>query len=264
MANHYARLAVPVLAAQLRLNAAFELKELSQSTFGYFLDSLAPHTVTATLALAPLAGRFLATLDPTLALVVIDLLLGGRGLPMPPRNLTDIEFSLLRRFLSRLLGQLPEAISEEGEFRVELEGLESNPLFAQILGPTDTVATVRFELRLEHAAGDFCLTLPHELLEPILPRIADRAHSEPHPSEAWDLSAVPLTLAACLGTVELPLRQFLALEPGDILTLNTRLNRPIELQANGRPLFLGRVGTVGRELVFEIQNRFVKGETLGG
>jgi flagellar motor switch protein FliM len=262
--NHYARLAVPVLTAQLRLNASFELREIGQSTYGYFLDSLPPHTVTAILTLGPLAGRFLAMLDPTIALVAIDLLMGGRGVPIAPRALTDIELSLLKRFLSRLAGEFGDAIAEQGEFQVSLETIEANALFAQILAPTETIASLRFTLRVEHASGDFTLVLPHDLVEPLLPRLIDRARPGSRTSDLWDLGDVPLELSAVLGSVEMTLAQFLALEVGDILMLPSRTGRPLELRVAGQRTFVGHVGTVGRELVFEIADRIAKGEWVDG
>jgi flagellar motor switch protein FliM len=263
VANHYSRLAVPILAGQLRSNAAFEVRELGQSTFGYLLDSLPPHTITVTCSLRPLTGRLLATLDPTLALVMLDLLMGGRGVPMTPRPLTDIELSLLRRFFEHLLGEFGSAISEQGEFRLVPEGIESNPLFAQIMAPTDTVAWMRFQLKVEGVNGDLNILLPHALVEPLLPHLVDRTRAaEAGAGERWHLGGVPVTLAAVLGTVRLSLQEFLALEVGDVVTLGTRVGRPLELWVENQRTFLGRVGTIGREVVFEVTDRIVKGDAV--
>ena len=71
---------------------------------------------------------------------MIDHLLGGPGAAQQPdRPLTDIEQALLRHLLSRMLRELSYALEPLGPLGPELQGLESNPGFAQAAAPTDPV-----------------------------------------------------------------------------------------------------------------------------
>ena len=83
---------------------------------------------------------------PTL-LEVVDHLLGGPGAEQQPdRPLTDIEQSLLRHLLTRMLRELSYALEPLGRVTPELASLESNPSFVQAAAPTDPVVVARMEL----------------------------------------------------------------------------------------------------------------------
>lgn len=61
------------------------------------------------------------------------------------------------------------------------------------------------------------------------------------------LMNVPITLRAVLGEARLPMARFLALGPGDLVTLERLVGEPIELTVNDSPIARGEIVMLDEE-----------------
>ena len=92
---------------------------------------------------------------------IIDRLLGGPGwYPQKLRDLTDIERTLMQRFMARMLNSYRESWNYLLTLSLKIEALDSNPQFIPRIIPLDQiVAFVTCELKVGDMTGvmNFCL-----------------------------------------------------------------------------------------------------------
>lgn len=257
--GHFARLATTYFVGQLRTTVSINVTAVAQESFSEFLDSVQVPSTVLVASATPLKGKFAAVVDPNLTFSMIDHLFGGAGGNINKgRALTEIEQKVMERVFAGLLDNFGEALRGVVTITTKLEGIESNPLFAQIVSPAEMTATVTMEIGLGQNTGNMRFCLPFVLLEEVLPRLTLYQQLNPGQVEArgdpasWHLEEVPVHLTAILGATHLTLRQLLQLSPGDVVPLDTRLDRDLSLRVGGRLKFRGRPGRVGKTLAFRI------------
>lgn len=257
--GHFARLATTYFVGQFRTTISINVTAVAQEAFSEFLDSVQVPATVLVASAAPMKGKFTAVIDSSLTFSMIDHLFGGTGGNLNKgRALTEIEMKVMERVFAGLLGYLGEALLGVVNVNAHLEGIESNPLFAQIVSPTEMTATVTLEVSLGQSNGNMRFCLPFVLLEEVLPRLTLYQQLNPGQVEvggdpsAWSLDEVPVHLTAILGVAHLTLRQLLKLEPGDVIPLDNRLDRDLPLQVGGHRKFRGRPGRVGKTLALRI------------
>jgi flagellar motor switch protein FliM len=255
--GHFARLSTTYFVSQLRTSVQLTVEEVQQATFGEFFAGLSGPLTVVVGALEPLAGKFLMVLDLTLTYALLDHLLGGAGQSRwaEARPPTEIEVGVLGRLLGGCLATLREAFAQVAEVQPRLLALESNPLFAQIVAPTEMATAVGLRVQLGSLTGQLSFCLPYVLLESMLPALSLYQSYRPtaeSASSTWPLAEVPVTLVASLGTSRIRVRELLNLEVGDVVLLGTRVGHLLELLVEDRPKFQGEVGVRGRQLAFRV------------
>ncbi len=121
------------------------------------------------MSLEPLQGKALMSLDLSTLMVMIDHLLGGSGVDeQPERQLTDIEQTLVRHLLGRVLRELAYALEPIAVTRPQLLTLESNAQFVQAAAATDPVIVARMQLAVGERISTMDLCMPYAMLQPAL------------------------------------------------------------------------------------------------
>jgi flagellar motor switch protein FliM len=257
-----ARTLTTSLSAQLRATARVEAASAEQQTYQEFLRGASDPGILAAFSAEPLPGSALLELDPVIAFAMLDRLLGGSGDGgVMARPVTDIELTVVQRVLTTVLDNWRDAWLNVATLRPRLLGVETNPLFVQLLGPADIVLTVTLVCGLGRQEGRLRLCLPYTMLEPLIRRLAARqwaaAAAEAPGSRREEirrqLGEAPLPVAVQIGTLRLTLGQIVALRPGDLLPLGVPAGSPAaRLLVRGVPKFRVRVGRRGRHLAVQI------------
>ena len=126
------------------------------------------------------------------------------------------------------------------------------PLCAERRGPTTAwipasapPAVAYFDIRVR---APVALTLGVAIL---------RALPEPGPGTTIPpaaLAGIPIEVRAILGTGTLAARDVLALTPGDVLTLSTKVGSPGVLNVGAKTIAVGTCGLAGSRLAFRVSN----------
>jgi flagellar motor switch protein FliM len=156
-----------VLTTSLRAVSSLSLTQVEELSYDEYLTGMPEGAVCAVLSMDPLPGKALLTLDQTTLLTMIDHLLGGPGAEkQPDRPLTDIEQSLVRHLLGRLLRELAYALEPITTTTPNIIGLESNVQFIQAAAATDPVIAARMEITVgaRTSVADVCF--PYAMLSP--------------------------------------------------------------------------------------------------
>ncbi len=256
-----ARTLTTQLSAQLRATIRVEDARAEQRTYQEFVRESLDPSILAAFSAEPLKGTALLELQPVIAFPMIDRLLGGSGDASPPgRPVTEIELGVIQRVLQLVLDAWRDCWNHVTPLRPRVLGVETNPLFTQVVGPTEIVLAVDLVCGLGRQEGHIRLCFPHTMLEPLLQRLAARqwvgsATESPGARQTQlrqALADVSVPVAVQLATIRLPLRSILGLSPGEVLPLRLPVGAPAQVQVQGRPKFLGRVGRQGHHLAVQI------------
>lgn len=250
------------LTANTRTVVQCTLMQLEQKRFKEYIDERPEPAVLHLVSMDPLPGRAIVEIEFDLAYLIVDRLLGGPGRPMPAgRAVTEIEISLMRTVVSTLLYSVREIWSGIIEVRPRLEDTTLNPSLVQIALPTDVVVLIVFEVRLLNAAGTISLCIPHNVIEPIIPHLSAEVwlsqrktgNEEQAATLTQHLQGVRVPVSVCLGEARIRVADLLALEVGDVLTLDTLVSKPLPVKVGARPKFTGVPGTLRKHLAVRIE-----------
>jgi flagellar motor switch protein FliM len=216
-------------------------------------DYLAAITTPASLDICrikPLPGNALFVFDTTLVFLMVDTYFGGPGRNVEregDRGLTPTEVRFVQLVLRQAAIDLVQAWTPVSQVDVELVKHESNPLFASVAAPTDTVLVNRFNIELPSGSGTLDLVMPAAMIEPIREVLTAGIVARSGRDEAWGptLSAhvreAAIEVRAVLTEVDISIGELQKLKPGDVLPIDAP--REVRLYAGETPIYRGKFGT---------------------
>jgi len=258
----YGRLWSSTLSGVLRNYVSISVSSVDQVTYQEFMQSIPNPTITATFTLAPLEGKAMIEFSPTIGFPIIDRLLGGAGQSnLQARELTEIEAHVLSNLIDEGMVFLKEAWASMIDLNPELGDIESNPLFVQIVPPSDMILLITLEARIGNFSGIMNIVYPYILLEPILSLLSAQtlyavgqrgATEESRERTKRVLNKVDLHVSVELGTTHCTLREILALEENDIVILNRRTADDLDVRVGNIPKFKCTPGLHGNQRAAQI------------
>lgn len=261
----YARYLSTTLSAQLRTIVRVTLNDVQQRIYDEYLSTLKSPAVMFLFTPQPLGGQAVLEFSPYIMFVIIDRLMGGPGkVRGKVRELTEIEENLTRSMMIRAMDDLTAAWEPVVKLTPVIDRHESNPTFAQIVSPNDTVVLIAFEVRVGESTGSMSICIPHSTLQPVLQRLSTQhwyQKSGKVPQEraagavAASLERVSVPLRAVLGNATISIREMLELEVGDILRLNERTEGLLTVVVGDTPKFRGIPGLRGKNLAVQVVKR---------
>jgi flagellar motor switch protein FliM len=241
----FARNLAHSLGVWLRGRFQVNLVSAEQMPFSEFVVRIPDLAYISSVRLEPLGALSVLQLDLSLAPPIIDLLLGGHGKPGAPRELTDIEESILTSVVDVICRELSTAWQPVGlNFSFDRRQMQSQ--LGRVMPVTEKTLCLSFEIRLPDASGVLNLAVPAVVSNTILRRlVGERGRSRAHPREIRDslrerAARIRVGAALQLPPVRIPARDLEHLQPGDLVRLGLASNVPAQLWVMGMPLFAGR------------------------
>jgi flagellar motor switch protein FliM len=268
----FGRLWSSTLSGVLRNYVSISVSSVDQVTYQEFMQSIPNPTITATFAVSPLEGKALIEFSHTIGFPIIDRMLGGSGLSnIQARELTEIESQVLSNLIDEGMVFLKEAWSSMIDLNPELSDIESNPLFVQIVPPSDMILLITLEARIGNISGIMNLVYPYVLLEPILSLLSAQtlyavgqrgATDETRERTTTILHKVDIPLVVELGTAQCTMRELIELEPGDLILLDTKTNQDLKIKVGKIDKFRCTPGLVGKQRAAQITEILADVETV--
>ncbi len=263
MHETFARLTTTSLSAQLRSLVHVHVASVDQLTYEEFIRSIPTPTTLAVINMDPLKGNSVLEIDPAITFSIIDRLFGGTGQGAKvSRDLTDIEQSVMEGIIVRILANMREAWTQVIDLRPRLGQIETNPQFAQIVPPTEMFVLVTLETKVGEEEGMMNLCIPYLTIEPIISKLSSqfwfssvrRSSTTQYLGTLKEkLSDVDMDVVAEIGTINLPIRDVLALRIGDVVNLSTvRVGDPLTLSVGNKKKFLCQPGVVGKKMAVQV------------
>lgn len=261
VAEQFSRNATVSLTSLLRANVVVDFQGVALRTCGEYRATLPRVTCLAALTMRPLNGHMLVNLDPSLCFVVLKKLMGGRPDGEEKiRPFTEIERGIFQYFIGRILDLLRIAAGKLVELHPELVALENNPDYITGVPSGETLAVLRFRLRLEAVEGALDLAFPLSAFTPVRDvfdpeecrELRSPQEMQHDRRQIMDLvQGTSSELVVQLGELSLGLDQVLSLREGDLLHLPQTVDSPLTVFIEDQPVFLAEAGRLN-------QNRAVK------
>jgi flagellar motor switch protein FliM len=261
--ENFARLTAGRLTARLRTSVHLQLADSEQIVFDEYIGALQLPTQLIVLRADGLAGPFLVNLDLGLAFAFVDRTLGGPGrISQERREPTAIESELIARIIDDIIPAFAEAWAHLQTVEPHVEELALGPSLLRVAAPTQVVAVLTLEVRIAGQNGSLTICYPHQSLEPLMSRLSASAwYAQPDRGReigaqrddleaSLDLVEVPIT--AYLGSVELPVEVLAGIEPGDVIRLDDRADRPIVVSFADRVRAWAVPGRSGDRLALQL------------
>ncbi|MCR4425777.1 MAG: flagellar motor switch protein FliM [Firmicutes bacterium] len=258
----FARYLSTALSGHLRTAVKVSLTDVQQRIYDEYLSALKSPAVLYIFSAEPLDGKAIIELNPYIVFVMIDRLMGGQGRARGRvRELTEIEETLVRTMMTRAMRNLKDAWETMVSLTPHIDQYESNPQFAQIVSPNDTVCLMTFEVKVGEASGSMSMCIPHSTLQPVLLKLSaqqwyQKARKITSPKSTSTIAAglerVRVPVTARLGTAEVTVREALDLDIGDVIMLNERAGQEITVIVGNTPKFRAIPGLVSRRIAVQV------------
>jgi len=260
--DSFARLFGTHLSTNLRTLVDVNLLSIDQVTFSEYTMSLTVPSALYTLRLKGLEGKGILEISPQFLLFIVDRLLGGFGQTgFEPREITVVEQNVVMRIITAIMSMLNEVWSQVHELGAVYEGFESDPQFVQIARGSESLAIIFFEIRVKGATYTMNFGIPYYALEPILSKLSAQSMLALVARREKDgdgslirerILASRLQIRALLAETTVSVRDFIDLQPDDIVQFDKRISEPMPIMVGDRPKFIGSPGQLGRRRAVKI------------
>ncbi|MGE5559980.1 MAG: flagellar motor switch protein FliM [Chloroflexota bacterium] len=267
--DNFSRLLTTYFSTLFRTMIQLGVASVDELTYGEFMRSMPSPGVIAVLDLEPLKGSGILEISPSIAFPMIDRLFGGSGQPLDkPRALSEIEQTVMERVINGFLANLREAWKNIIELKPQLDAIETNPLFSQIVAPNEIVVTIVFRAKIGDYAGAMNLCIPYIVIEPILSRLtahnwfaASQRETTPEVREAVSrkVGATEMAMVVELGATEVTLGEMLELKVGDVIRLDNRIDEELNVRVGPKIKYRARPGKVGKHLAVQLSSVVTEG-----
>lgn len=246
----------------MRRSADISVNGIQMIKFSEYIRSLFVPTSLNMVKIKPLRGTALFTLEAKLVFILVDNFFGGDGrfhAKIEGREFTPTERRVIQLLLQQAFIDLKEAWSPVMKVEFEYVDSEVNPAMATIVSPSEVVCVCSFNIELDGGGGNFHITMPYSMLEPIRDKLDAGVQSDRDDiDERWtdalreEILTAQVELSSNLVETEVSLRDVMAFKEGDIIPIDLPEN--VVLSAQNMPCFRTKFGASGGHLALKIES----------
>ncbi len=237
--EHYGRLISTNLPVYLRKNVQVSVASSETVTFNEFSNALSNPVILGIVNFEPLNGNIIMDLATNIAYAMIDRMLGGTGATLEKmRDFSEIEMTIVQRILIMMVNLLHEPWKNVVDISPILQRVETNPQFAQIIAPNEMIAIVTLNIKIGDVEGFMNICLPFITLEDVMDKLntkywfstmqelRDENYQEYIESM---IRRVDIPVRAVLGTTTISVSDFMNLQVGDCIRLDTKIESDMDI-----------------------------------
>ena len=257
----FCRTASTRLSAELRAPLELEVINSSQLTWANAHAQVVSGSIDAIAAIQPAGTRLVMSAEPGLVLAAIELLLGGAEITeQRERRLSDIDMALAGHFFERMLAQLSVIWTDMVGLELAVAQLETHLETAQMVSVSEPTLTFTMEARFNGVSSTVVMLLPWSAIAPVADRFAARDDAPDRGEEEIRrvrraVGGVDMTVREEVASIELPIEEVLALQPGDILRLGAPADAGVTLYADKVPVHRAKPGRSGSRRAVQVTDR---------
>ena len=260
--DSFARIVSNYLSGQLRKHVKIEIQTVEQITYEEFIHSIPNPTVLTIFSMPPLQGNILLEMNPEFSYQILDILLGGEGRRQSKlKDFSEIDKNILSSITSEMINSMKLAWEGIIDVKPQFEVLETNPGASQTLAPNEAVALLSFSVELGKSTTYMNLCIPYLSVEKIVDKLIVQYWFKNDDSEVdtdarkklmAGIEPAKVNIHVQLGETEITLDDFLKLVKGDVLILDSQYSNPVKVFVEDEECFIGKPGTIGKNLGVEI------------
>ncbi|MBR4341142.1 MAG: flagellar motor switch protein FliM [Lachnospiraceae bacterium] len=251
--EHYSRLLSTSLPAYLRKNVQVELVNAEATIYQEFTNSLSNPVLLGIIDFSPLTGNIIIEMAEKIGYTIVDRMLGGLGTPLEKsREFSEIELAIIERIMIVCVNLLAEPWTNVVKLEARLQRIETNSQFAQIISPSEMSAIITMNMRIGNVEGMINVCMPYDVLEPVIDKLntkywystvrgVDKNVDRELIEVAIARARVPVK--AELGRSTISVKDFVNIQKGDIIKLNTKVNDELGVYVGNMKKFFALPGT---------------------
>ena len=253
--EHYGRLLSTNLPVYLRKSVQVEVMNSEAVTYLEFSNALSNPVLLGLVNVAPLKGTIMIEMAENLGYAIIDRMLGGMGVPLDKtREFSEIELLILERIFNVCVDLLREPWSNVCEINPRLERIETNSQYVQVISPTEMIALVTINIKIGDVEGLMNVCLPYLTLETVMDKLNAKfwysnlqEKDEQEYSDTIEalISRAPMPIKAVLGKSSISVDDFVNLQLGDIIRLDTKVDQDLNIYVGNIKKFTALPGATG-------------------
>ena len=237
--EHYGRLISTNLPVYLRKNVQVTVASSETVTFNEFSNALSNPVILGIVNFEPLNGNIIMDLATNIAYAMIDRMLGGTGQALDKaRDFSEIEMTIVQRILVMMVSLLREPWKNVLDVSPVLQRVETNPQFAQIIAPNEMIAIITLNIKIGDVEGFMNICLPFITLEDVMDKLNTKywfSTMQENRDENFEdyiesmIRRVDIPIRAILGKTVISVNDFMNLQVGDCLRLDTKVDNDMDI-----------------------------------
>lgn len=253
----------------MRRTAEVSINGVQMIKFGEYVHTLFVPTSLNMVRFRPLKGTGLITMEARLVFILVDNFFGGDGryhAKIEGREFTPTERRIIQMLLKLIFEDYKEAWAPVMDVSFEYLDSEVNPAMANIVSPTEVVVISSFHIELDGGGGDFHVTLPYSMLEPIRELLDAGVQSDKEDTDLrWskalrdEIMDVKVDLSTKMLDVDLTLRDIMELKAGDIIPVE--IPEHITVLIEDLPTFRAKLGRSRDNVALKIIEKIKRPES---
>lgn len=253
--EHYGRLLSTNLPGYLRKNIQVEVVNSEAVTYSEFTNALSNPVILGVVNFTPLTGNIILELASNLGYAMVDRMLGGFGRPLDKvRDFSEIELTVIERIMTICTNLLREPWHNVLDVEPRLDRIETNSQFAQVISPSEMIAIVTLNIKIGDIEGLMNVCLPFITLEDVMDKLNTKywfstmqRNDEDSYEEAIQslIERVDVPIRTVLGTSSVAVNDFVNLQVGDIIKLDTKVDEELDVFVGNIKKFTALPGSSG-------------------
>lgn len=251
--EYYGRLLSTSLPVYLRKNVQVSVASSETVIFSEFSNALSNPVILGIVNFQPLSGTILIELAAQLGFAMIDRMLGGAGDPLEKnRDYTEIEMTIIEKMMVVCMQLMREPWRNVVDINPMMERIETNSQFAQIIAPNDMIAIITLNVKIGEVEGFMNICLPFFTLESVMDKLNTKfwyANMQEQNEEDFEeyigalIKRVDVPVKAVLGKTNISVTDFVNLQVGDIIRLDTEVEQDLKVYVGNIKKFTALPGT---------------------
>ncbi|WP_245861889.1 flagellar motor switch protein FliM [Sanguibacter antarcticus] len=251
------------LTSRLRVMVGATLDGVEMISYDEYVRRLPTHTTMVLCSVEQTRATAVLQIPSDTSLLWIDYVLGGPGLAREeaPRELTEIETTLITDMLSSALADLRYAFAAVVPLDVRVRSIQYNPQFVQAVPASEAVLVATFTLLMGENSTTTTLMLPADVL--LAPMRAGegadtrsaaelQSHATARATVLRTVQTVPVDVSVRMTPLTIHPRDVIHLAVGEVILLNHPVSRPLEVVVDDRVMARGVAGNNGRQLACKV------------
>lgn len=247
----------------MRRSAEVSINGIQMIKFGEYIHTLFVPTSLNMVRFRPLKGTGLITMEARLVFILVDNFFGGDGryhAKIEGREFTPTERRIIQMLLKLIFEDYKEAWAPVMDVSFEYLDSEVNPAMANIVSPTEVVVISSFHIELDGGGGDFHVSLPYSMLEPIRELLDAGVQSDKEDTDLrWskalrdEILDVKVELSTHMMDLTLSLQKIMDMKAGDIIPID--MPEHITVMIEELPTFRAKLGRSRDNLALKITDK---------
>lgn len=267
--EHYGRLLSTNLPAYLRKTVQVEVVNSEAVTFSEFTNALSNPVLLGIVDFSPLEGNIILEMSNNLGYAIVDRMLGGGGYPLEkPREFSEIELAIIERIFIICSNLLRDPWANVIRLEPRLIRIETNSQFAQIISPSEMISIVTLNIKIGNIEGMMNICLPYVCLEKVIDKLNTKywySTMKTSDNKSYKelieiaISKAKVPIRAVLGRSTISVNDFMNMQRGDIIKLNTKVTDELTVYVGNLNKFTALPGAYSGSYAVKISS-IIRGE----